>query len=169
MSSNFGYINNCYFHPSLDDQCLPILDDVNNCYFDPNLDDQCHPILDVINNCYFHPNLDDQCHPILDDACHPKLDGQFHPFLYVYYVILSLNIEKSIKKHPFLDEFGAISQIFQKWMIVGRQSFLEAEPTSLPQLQSRRVCTLYYVDKHGDISDKKGDSLVTSIQVVSPL
>ena len=34
-------------------------------YFHPNLDDQCHPILEDINNCYFHPNLDDQCHLIL--------------------------------------------------------------------------------------------------------
>ena len=59
-------INNCYFHPNLDDQCHSILDVINNCYFHPNLDDQCHPILDDINNCYFHLNLDDQCHPLLD-------------------------------------------------------------------------------------------------------
>jgi len=45
------------------------------------------------------------------------------------------SIEKSIKKHPFLDDFDAISQIIQKWMIVGANNhlFLEAEPTSLQQ------------------------------------
>jgi len=61
-------------------------------------------ILDVINNCFFHPNL----------------DGQFHPLLDVYCVILP-SIEKSIKKHPFLDELDVISQIIQKRMIVGHQ------------------------------------------------
>jgi len=78
------------------------LEDINNCYFHPNLDDQCHPILDDINNCYFHPNLDDQCHPILDvNPCHPKLDGQFHPILDVYSVILSLYREIGQKTSIF--------------------------------------------------------------------
>ena len=37
--------------------------DINNCYFHPNLDDQHHQILDV-NAC--HPKLDGQFHPISD-------------------------------------------------------------------------------------------------------
>jgi len=116
-----------YFHPNLDDQCHPILEDINNCYFHPNLDDQCHPILDDINNCYFHPNLDDQCHPILDvNPCHPKLDGQFHPILDVYSVILSLYREIGQKtsifgwfwcdqsNHPKMDDCWA-PIIFHFW------------------------------------------------------
>ena len=43
------------------------LDDINNCYFHPNLDDQCHPIFNV-NAC--HPKLDDQFHPLSDVYCH---------------------------------------------------------------------------------------------------
>jgi len=41
-----------------------------------------------------------------------KLDGQFHPILDVYSVILSLYREID-QKHPFLDDFDAISQIIQ--------------------------------------------------------
>jgi len=115
-------INNCYFHPNLDDLCHPNPDDINNCYSHPNLDDQCHPILDDINSCYFHsnlddqclddinscyfyPNLDDQCHPILDDInnCyfHPNLDDQCHPILDVNCVILSLYREIDQKTSIF--------------------------------------------------------------------
>jgi len=49
-----------------------------------------------------------------------KLDGQFHPILDVYSVILSLYREID-QKTSILDDFDAISQIIQKWMIVGHQ------------------------------------------------
>jgi len=44
-------------------------------------------------------------------------------FIHFWMFILSFcpSIEKPIKKHPFLDEFDAISQIIQKWNIIGRQ------------------------------------------------
>jgi len=44
-------------------------------------------------------------------------------FIHFWMFIVSFcpSIEKLIKKHPFLDDFDAISQITQKWMIVGRQ------------------------------------------------
>jgi len=57
LSSKVG---NQVIHPSA---IAPVPDDINNCYFHPNLDDQCHPILDV-NAC--HPDLDDQFHPLSD-------------------------------------------------------------------------------------------------------
>jgi len=39
---------------------------------------------------------------------------------WMFIVILSLYREIN-QKHPFLDDFDAISQIIQNWMIVGRQ------------------------------------------------
>jgi len=40
---------------------------------------------------------------------------------WMFIVSVCPSIEKSIKKHPFLDDFDAISPIIQKWMIVGCQ------------------------------------------------
>jgi len=40
---------------------------------------------------------------------------------WMFIVSFCPSIEKSFKKHPFLDDFDAISQIIKKWMIVGRQ------------------------------------------------
>jgi len=44
-------------------------------------------------------------------------------FIHFWMFIVSFypSIEKLIKKHPFLDQFNAISQIFQIWTIVGHQ------------------------------------------------
>ena len=105
-------------------------------YFHPNLDDQCHPILDDINNCYFHLNLDGQCHPILDvNACPPKLDGRLHPFLDVYSVILSLfreiSQETSIFGWIWCDQSNHLNGWLLGPIII---HFLEAEPASTPHL-----------------------------------
>jgi len=33
QATNYRPINNCYFHPNLDNQCHPILDDINCNFF----------------------------------------------------------------------------------------------------------------------------------------
>jgi len=53
----------------------------------------------------------------------PAIQNWMVNFIQFWMFILSFcpSIEKSIKEHPFLDDFDVISQIIQKWMIVGRQ------------------------------------------------